>query len=243
MTAWQVVSRDPVENELFSTLEKTTALEGEEINRNWMSRLVRITHGERAYYVKSYRARGRGLRRHLFRSRLRAEWENLFKFKEMGVPTVRVVAFGEATNPYGGALVAEGVKGTSDLATLYRCQSPLLEDPDWVGSVRDRLALAVRLMHQASFVHSDLKWRNILAEREDSPEVYIIDCPQGRYSFGPFFARGVIKDLACLDKVAKVVLTRSQRLRFYLKYKNKERLDDMDKREIGKILDFFSGRE
>ncbi len=245
MTAWQVVSSDQTERELFSTFEKTVALPGEEINHNWMSSLVRVDRGDAAYYVKTYRSRGRGLRKHLFRSRIRAEWENLEHFEAMGIPTVRLVAYGEHRNEgrYIGALVAEGLKGTADLATLYREQSPLLYTRNWLAKVTNLLADAVRTMHGQSFVHNDLKWRNILVELDDEPAVYIIDCPQGRYLFGPFLARGIIKDLACLDKVARNALTRSQRLRFYLKYKNRPRLKSSDKKEIRKILRFFAGRD
>jgi hypothetical protein len=53
----------------------------------------------------------------------------------------------------------------------------------------------------------------------------------------------IVKDLACLDKLAKYHLSRTQRLRFYLDYAQKKRLDDADKRRIRKVLRFFEGRE
>jgi hypothetical protein len=52
-----------------------------------------------------------------------------------------------------------------------------------------------------------------------------------------------VKDLACLDKVAKLQLSRTQRLRFYLQYCRRARLNSADKQRVGKILDFFEGRE
>jgi hypothetical protein len=51
------------------------------------------------------------------------------------------------------------------------------------------------------------------------------------------------KDLACLDKVAKQVLSRTQRLRFYLQYRGRQRLNQVDKRRIRQVLRFFEGRE
>ncbi|MOA66587.1 hypothetical protein D3C78_1934040 [compost metagenome] len=53
----------------------------------------------------------------------------------------------------------------------------------------------------------------------------------------------MIKDLACLDKVAKYHLSRTQRLRFYLQYRDRPRLRSSDKRRVRQILKFFEGRE
>ena len=58
-----------------------------------------------------------------------------------------------------------------------------------------------------------------------------------------FLQYRIVKDLACLDKVAKYNLTRTQRLRFYLDYAQQNRLSTMDKQRIRRILGFFSGRE
>jgi hypothetical protein len=41
-------------------------------------------------------------------------------------------------------------------------------------------------------------------------------CPAGTFWWGPFLRYRIVKDLACLDKVAKYHLSRTQRLRFYL---------------------------
>ena len=55
--------------------------------------------------------------------------------------------------------------------------------------------------------------------------------------------RGKIKDLACLDKIAKKQLSEIERLRFYLEYKAKTQLSVKDKKEIYRVLRFFEGRE
>ena len=73
--------------------------------------------------------------------------------------------------------------------------------------------------------------------------VYLIDCPAGSFWWGPMLRYRIIKDLACLDKVAKYQLTRSQRLRFYLQYRGRRRLSARDKRCIRRIVGFFEGRE
>ncbi|MNR58917.1 hypothetical protein D3C85_1800530 [compost metagenome] len=53
----------------------------------------------------------------------------------------------------------------------------------------------------------------------------------------------ITKDLACLDKVAKYHLSNTQRLRFYLQYRGRERLNESDKRRIRHVVTFFEGRE
>ena len=73
--------------------------------------------------------------------------------------------------------------------------------------------------------------------------LYLIDCPTGAFWHGPFLQRRIVKDLACLDKVAKYQLSRTQRLRFYLQYCQRKRLVDKDKPRIRQILNYFQGRE
>ena len=73
--------------------------------------------------------------------------------------------------------------------------------------------------------------------------VYLIDCPTGAFWWGPFLERRIVKDLACLDKVAKYHLSRTQRLRFYLRYAERDRLTAQDKARLRQVLDYFEGRE
>ena len=228
----------------FPDLDTTIGQQGEQINSNWMSRLVMTAKGEDRFFVKTYSVRGRGLRRYLGRSRARAEWENLRAFVAMGVPSAELVAFGESSaGGYRGVIVTREVGGTADLSTLVEQAHPLLRDWEWRDRLIRRLSEAVRSMHSHGFVHNDLKWRNILVRLDDPPLVYLIDCPLGRRMPAPFLARGRIKDLACLDKVAKVQLSKSERLRFYLAYKGRDRMNVRDKQEIGRVLKFFEGRE
>jgi hypothetical protein len=61
--------------------------------------------------------------------------------------------------------------------------------------------------------------------------------------FGPMLGYRIVKDLACLDKLGKRVLSRTQRLRFYHQYTGREGLTLEDKRRIKAVLIFFKGRE
>jgi len=75
------------------------------------------------------------------------------------------------------------------------------------------------------------------------PTVYLIDCPSGSFYRGAVLGYRITKDLACLDKLAKTQLSRSQRLRFYLDYAQQQRLTAADRQRIRRIVAFFAGRD
>tara|TARA_Y100000310_G_scaffold3236_3_gene4140 strand:- start:292 stop:1041 length:750 start_codon:yes stop_codon:yes gene_type:complete len=230
----------------FSSLDDVFAMQGEVVTSSPISHLVKVKVAGKCYYVKKYQGAGKHLRRYVGRSRVRAEWENLRVFQAIGIPTPQVVAYGEEVGynvSRRGALVTEELVGTVDLHSLAIMGSELLNDHHWIDGVFDQLSRYVRTMHQHGFIHNDLKWRNILVTRLGEPEVYFIDCPQGRRSFGPMLSRGIVKDLACLDKVAKHQLSRVDRLSFFLKYRNHSHIGSGDRNLIKKILSFFEGRD
>ena len=116
-----------------------------------------------------------------------------------------------------------------------------LADPHWVMHVSQQLAKGTRTLHDHHFTHNDLKWRNLLVN--ERAELFFIDCPVGTFWWGPLLSYRIVKDLACLDKVASKVLSRTQRLRFYLQYRGRQRLSVGDKKRIRQIVAFFEGRE
>lgn len=243
---WTVCDASGAETEAFGTPDKVFCLPGEVINDSPLSNLRKVEVAGRYYYVKQYEYAGKGFRQLFGRSRVRAEWENQLFFESIGLPTARVVAYGEESGPVlnrRGLLVTEEIPETGDLASLADSGHPLLRDPEWVARVIRRLAGHVRTLHAHHFIHNDLKWRNILVEFSHDPEVYIIDCPLGRRLYGPLFRRGVIKDLACLDKVAKYQLSATMRLSFYKQYCRISRTGRNDRHQIRRILAFFQGRE
>lgn len=230
----------------FSSLAATFSAEGQYITADPISRVIRTELGPQVFFVKTYSAGGKSLRRWFGRSRARAEWENLQFFEHLGIPTAPLVAYGQET--CGGlfrraALVTAELKGTRDLESLHLENHSLLADRQWVAAVSHQVASHTRRMHRNRFGHLDLKWRNILANLEPSPHIYFIDCPAGRTRHGPGSQRWFIKDLACLDKVAQKRLSRTQRLRFFMEYEKIGRLGPKDKLKIRKILQFFRGRE
>jgi len=231
----------------FSSLDAVFALDGEQIARDPLSKVLRITIGKRRYYLKRYHAAGKNpLRRWLGRSRVQAEWENLQHFAAWGIPTATLVGWGlerRSGEFLRGALITAELPDTTDLNQLALRKDARLTNPRWVAAVSRQLAKMTRTMHAHRFTHNDLKWRNLLVDDAAAPRLYLIDCPSGEFWWGPFLRYRIVKDLACLDKVAKYHLTRTQRLRFYLDYVQKNRLDASDRKRVRHILRFFDGRE
>lgn len=228
----------------LGSLEAVFALEGERITRDAISEVIRIERDGVRYYVKRYRNAGKGYRRYLARPRIKAEWQNLKQFAKWGIPTADVVAYGlerERGAFKRGAMVTRELVGTDDLARLAKKRDPRLKDRAWVEHVMQQLATYTRTMHDHHFTHNDLKWRNILVDGEG--KVYFIDCPIGDFWIGFMLRYRITKDLATLDKVAKRHLSATQRLRFYLLYRRRERLNASDKKRIRHIVQFFEGRE
>ena len=228
----------------FGSLEAVFALQGERLTKDPLSEVIRLERDGVRYYVKRYWGAGKGLRRYLGRPRVKAEWQNLKNFAKWGVPTANVVAYG-LERQWGrfvrGALITRELAATEDLALLAKRDDVRLHDPRWVDGVSRQLARATRTLHDHHFTHNDLKWRNLLVN--EHAELFFIDCPTGAFWWGPLLHYRVIKDLACLDKIAKYKLSRSQRLRFYLQYRDCARLQSRDKEQIRQITGFFEGRE
>lgn len=138
-------------------------------------------------------------------------------------------------------MITRELPRTEDLSVLAERNDPLLADRAWVDRVSQQLARYTRIMHEHRFTHNDLKWRNLLID--DEVRLYLIDCPNGDFWRGFWLKYRITKDLACLDKVAKYHLSATQRLRFYLQYRQRTRLNAADKCRIRHVLRFFEGRE
>lgn len=246
MSQWQVLPGvDAAAAERFADLDAVFALEGEIIAKDSTTRTVRVEVNGRRYYVKRYHGLGKKpLRRWFGKPRVQLEWENLQRFADWGIPTAQLVAYGlesQGGRFVRGALITAEIPDTTDLGKLARTHDPRLKSQSWRDGVSARIADIARRMHGRRFVHGDLKWRNLLVD--GTGQVFLIDCPSGGFWWPPFLEYRIVKDLACLDKVAKRHLSRTQRLRFYLDYSQKKKLEDADKRRIRQIAGFFAGRD
>ena len=196
------------------------------------------------YKRQRYTGAGKHLRRYLGRPRIKAEWQNLKQFAKWQIPTAEVVACGLERNGLSfarGAMITRELPKTEDLIVLAERNDPRLKDRHWVDHVSRQLARHTRVMHDHHFTHNDLKWRNLLVD--DAGTLFFIDCPTGDFWWGFMLRYRITKDLACLDKVAKYHLSATQRLRFYLQYRGRDRLNVRDKKRIRQVLGFFEGRE
>lgn len=245
-TAWNVLPGvDAAAAARFVDLDTVFALEGEIVAADSMTRTLRIEVNGQRYYVKRYAGLGKKpLRRWLSTPRVQLEWENLRHFAAWDIPTARLVACGlesQAGRFLRGALITAEIPDTTDLGHIARSNDPRLKSRRWLDGVSRQVADIARRLHARRFVHGDLKWRNLLVDGQD--KVHLIDCPSGGFWWPPFLEYRIVKDLACLDKLARLHLSRSRRLRFYLDYAGKARLDAADRRRIRKIIAFFAGRD
>ncbi len=245
MSSWRVVGDITAgAAHAFASLEAVFALEGEPIARDPLSEVIRVEYEGLRYYVKRYWAAGKNLRRYLGRPRVKAEWQNLKHFERWGIPVAPLVAWGMERRAGAfarGALITLEVPDTMDMAAIAKGNDPRLGDRDWVGRISRQVASVTRALHDHRFAHNDLKWRNLLVN--GAGELFLIDCPSGDFWWGPLLRRRIVKDLACLDKVAKYHLSRTQRLRFYLQYQQRPRLVPADRELIDQVLKYFEGRE
>ncbi len=245
---WEIIMPWPgtVAGEVFSSLDKVFAMDAESISCDSESTVFSIVVEGHCFYVKCYHAT-KGIRSWLGKARIRMEAKNQLWFNQIGLPAARVVAFGEEfflSKTLRGALVTEGLKNTADLSWTAEHKPQYFADRLWRNQVIQQLAEITRTLHQHRFCHNDLKWRNILVTQDRvQPKLYLIDCPVGQTFCWPLLKRRIIKDLACLDKVAKYRMSRTQRLKFYLVYKKQDHLLPVDKPVIKKVLSYFVGRE
>lgn len=246
MIEWHVDKdyADSEESSCFASIDRTFALVGEQITSDKISEVIRISLGSTRYYVKRYRARGLALRNLIANSRAECEWKNLRRFAAWGLPTASVVACGQERRLGAfvrGAIVTKEITDTLDLRQFAQQHPELLRDRNRFRTIGQQVARIVRTLHSHRFTHNDLFWRNLLI-RPRTVEVFLIDCPNGAFWSGPVLNYRIIKDLANLDKLAREYLSGSQRLRFYLDYAGKSRLDDEGKRIIRKVLHAYHRR-
>lgn len=244
LNSWTFLGGDK-EKELFSTLQDTLEQEGVCLSKDPISSVQKVTHQDSTYYVKVYTRNGKGLRHYLGRGRLQGEWENLLFFSKLGIPTPRIIAYGQRRQKglfKVGALITQEVPYSIDLLTLVKTTPQKLHNRSWLKAILRQTSDYTSRLHQHGFIHWDLKWRNILISTEDenNPQVFFFDCPLGRIRQGWLRNRGIVKDLACLDKVGKKALSRTQRLRFFKYYEKTDRLTSDHKRKILQIINFFA---
>ncbi len=151
------------------------------------------------------------------------------RLRQLGIPTLNVIAFGESRRwgaLQASCIVTEGIEQTVDLAAFVKTVWSRWPREKRLASGR---AIAHRLLsqackaHDAGFFHHDLKFRNLLIHPDGDPESIVwIDAPRAsRMRFREY--RGVVTDLSGLSRIAISLFSRFELMRLLHVYLGKER--------------------
>jgi UDP-glucose:(heptosyl)LPS alpha-1,3-glucosyltransferase len=175
----------------------------------------------------------------------RKEWLSALRLQSLGIPTLEPVAWGERVRRLGWdqesffiSAEIEGAERLEDFLPKRYCP-PLTraQIEEKRGLIRQLGSLTARL-HEARLHHRDLYLGHVFI-REDGPRafrLFLIDLhrveQRRRLSW-----RWRIKDLAALNFSAPPgVITRTDRLRFYLWYRQQPRLGQADGGVVRSVL-------
>ena len=139
-------------------------------------------------YFKAYASRANAIDGCARKSRAVCEARNLGRFHAWGIRSAEVVACGYRRRLMG--LCAD----QSFIITRAIPQGQPLQDW-WTGletplsqelrrKLITELGMQTRALHAQGFYHQDLKWRNVLVDREH--QLWWIDCPSGHYGRFPW---------------------------------------------------------
>jgi tRNA A-37 threonylcarbamoyl transferase component Bud32 len=203
----------------------------------------------RTLYIKKYwyptaRVRWSGFYRGTFlgKSKVRTEFENLARLREWGLDAPTPVAYGEERSGrwlHRSFLISEGVTEPLPLDLFVTQHLPGLGTDERKRLQREmieRLADYTRRMHEHRFVHHDYFWRNILLSGASLGHFFLIDSHKGRCWKPWTETQSRAKDLATLDAPAPGFFRRTERLRFFLRYRGHLNLTKEDKALIRLVL-------
>jgi hypothetical protein len=208
--------------------------------------VYRLEVGDRAFYLKRNRFHWVEFWKRI--SRLKwpprgalVEWNNILAVREAGIPTVSPVAMGEC--------VKFGIDIASFTLTEELYQAVPLDvvlQREFTGSLNDagrqrkrqltlQLAATARKLHGSGMYHQDFYLSHFYLGRGET--LYLIDLQRvGRRAKVP--TRFRVKDLGQLNFSADFTggVSRAQRMRFFLAYLGKKRLEAADKKLARKVM-------
>lgn len=193
-----------------------------------------------ALFVKVYCfPTARDLFRGMFRGTLfaktrpRREWEVLTRMAAEGLPGVQPVAWGVKRDRLfvraAFLITLEAGRSSISAADLLMRWSKNAVPFEMRRRFVRTLSRAIRDIHQAGFSHGDCHLRNILVQDLDGQFAFrFIDSCKGSFGHPSRYCAAV--DLAALDAGASLLVSRTERLRFFLEYRNSRTLDSADRR-------------
>lgn len=174
--------------------------------------------------------------------KVRREYRNLELLRAAGLDAPSPVAFGEERSRgwlLRSYLISAEVPEPLALHEYIRDHLPLLvaaQGRSVRQSLISRLAEYTCRLHNERFVHHDYFWRNILLSGGSLEHFYLIDAHKGR-KWSPWNEQSSrAADLAALDAPAPHYFRRSERLRFFLHYLGRSRLDAAAKKLLRRTL-------
>jgi hypothetical protein len=186
---------------------------------------LRLPEGH--FFLKVYAYSGIWRLRTLFiASRARREYHNLLRLAELGFRVPQPVACGQARTLgfVGDSFVMTAALDRAVPVSAFLRPSPAPPFPLPVGPDRVRLiadfASLLRRAHEERFFLHTLRAKNVLLRCDGGRyELHLIDVPfAGIWRWKVLPRGGRIRDLALLMKWARVLLTRTQRMRFARAY-------------------------
>ena len=176
-------------------------------------------------YFKRYEYTSRKNRYFLQQSRAANEVYSYQQLKDIGIPTLKPLVLGEMRE-FGrliaACVVTQEVPDSLSLDEFARqrwCTLTRTERSRVYREISTEIIGQLQLAHHRNFFHFDLKWRNVLVNRDAGGHYHCtwIDCPRGRY-MRLRSGRGQVVDLSALARLSLSYLSRSQRLRFIYDY-------------------------
>jgi hypothetical protein len=168
------------------------------------------------------------------------ETANYRHLRRIGIPTPNVLAIGQRRimgSLIDAFLLTEGIVNAVTLEE-YVGEVGIDLHAQATKEIFRQLVDIVRAMHRANFFHVDLQWRNVMVQRNvHGIKLFLIDCPRGGKRW--FYLRrynGIMHDLAGLNKLGRLYLTKTQRLRWYRQYVGGRRLNRYDKKLIRRVI-------
>lgn len=170
------------------------------------------------------------------------------QLQKLGIPTLEPVAYGEYRR-FGMLLatciVTPEVPDAVELKkfamdTWYQMPEP--KRSEIYREIAGKLVEQLRIAHAANFFHHDLKWRNILVQRQEGSYAPVwIDAPRADIK-RLRHRRGVIVDLSGLARVAISLLSPYDRMRFVCHYLGRDRRPGEAKQLYSEVAAHLSRR-
>ncbi|MHC4777707.1 MAG: lipopolysaccharide kinase InaA family protein [Planctomycetota bacterium] len=165
------------------------------------------------------------------------EWENHKIVAALGIPVPEVLAAGGG--PEGSFIMTAELRGAIPLDQHLEEASPPSGNPDPIKrkhALLSGVADITRTLHEGGLCHRDLYLCHFFVRPGQGEEITLIDLQRVRPA-RPLRFRWIVKDLAALDYSASPNrISRSDRLRFFLDYLGRRRLDSGARRLIRRIV-------